>query len=348
MSNTNMSQVELPVKPKSSPFSKYFPATEEQYNDPEAVALWDSKVAFQRNHCGDDYVLMEESYVPRLPDCDHPLPAYEIVKLFDTSQWTPTAKEHTDFYLDGMYQAKWNALSEEERKSYLEEGGTRIPDADLEGWCEYRAAKIYNASRNAPSAQEIEDVLAFDPRDRDYQEGERQRDERLLIDDLMNRAEYDDLANVLADGRNLPAEVIEEIKSVGEKAAEQRARLERYEAKAAKIGMSPKPRWFDAVKESKASAFPKRPVRPPPSIISAASLHGKPVPERQWVVENMIPGRNVTDISADGGTGKSLLALQLLVGVTCTGNWLDMPIMVTWTEGRLPVPTTGPAIYFSA
>jgi len=42
-------------------------------------------------------------------------------------------------------------------------------------------------------------------------------------------------------------------------------------------------------------------------------------------------------MSADGGTGKSLLALQLLVGVTCTSKWLGMA-----------VAAKGPAIYFSA
>ncbi len=46
-------------------------------------------------------------------------------------------------------------------------------------------------------------------------------------------------------------------------------------------------------------------------ILNPADWHGKPVPERSWFVEGLIPGRNVTLLSGDGGVGKSLLALQI-------------------------------------
>ncbi|PWJ84877.1 RecA-family ATPase [Pseudaminobacter salicylatoxidans] len=48
-------------------------------------------------------------------------------------------------------------------------------------------------------------------------------------------------------------------------------------------------------------------------VVDPADLADKPVPPRQWYVEGMIPARNVTLLSGDGGTGKSLLALQFAV-----------------------------------
>lgn len=54
---------------------------------------------------------------------------------------------------------------------------------------------------------------------------------------------------------------------------------------------------------------------PPPGgplpIINPADWHGKPVPEREWFLQGLIPARTVTILSGDGGVGKSLLALQL-------------------------------------
>jgi hypothetical protein len=50
-------------------FSKYFPGTIEEYNDPVAVELWEARTAFMRDHCGKDYVLAPnlKDYLPRLP-----------------------------------------------------------------------------------------------------------------------------------------------------------------------------------------------------------------------------------------------------------------------------------------
>ena len=45
--------------------------------------------------------------------------------------------------------------------------------------------------------------------------------------------------------------------------------------------------------------------------INPASWRGKPVPEREWYVEGLIPSRTVTILTGDGGVGKSLLALQI-------------------------------------
>jgi RecA-family ATPase len=73
------------------------------------------------------------------------------------------------------------------------------------------------------------------------------------------------------------------------------------------------------------------------SVRTASEFAGQPVPERQWVVPDLIPHRNVTGLSGDGGTGKTLLALQLGVGVAFTGYWLEME-----------VHKQGPVIFFSA
>lgn len=70
--------------------------------------------------------------------------------------------------------------------------------------------------------------------------------------------------------------------------------------------------------------------------INAASLAGKPVPPQAWLVENMIPANNVTLFSGDGGTGKSLLTLQLAAAVATGGSWIGYR------------PLQGPAVYLSA
>ena len=81
-------------------------------------------------------------------------------------------------------------------------------------------------------------------------------------------------------------------------------------------------------------------IVPQPSRTSrffkASELHGRPVPEREWLVEDLIPDRTVTMLSGDGGTGKSLLALQLTVAAATGGWWI----------GRRVKP--GRAIYLSA
>lgn len=67
-----------------------------------------------------------------------------------------------------------------------------------------------------------------------------------------------------------------------------------------------------------------------------ADLVGAP-PEQDWLVHQMIPGSNVTLLYGDGGTGKSLLALQLAAAVAGGGlMWLN----------RCPKP--GRALYLSA
>lgn len=58
-------------------------------------------------------------------------------------------------------------------------------------------------------------------------------------------------------------------------------------------------------------------------FFSAASLEGKLVPPRHWLVRDLVPSGTVTLLGGDGGTGKSLLALQLACAVATGGKWLD-------------------------
>ncbi|HET7409822.1 MAG TPA: AAA family ATPase [Paracoccaceae bacterium] len=57
-------------------------------------------------------------------------------------------------------------------------------------------------------------------------------------------------------------------------------------------------------------------------FFSASELDGKPVPPREWLVPDLIPSSTVTLLSGDGGTGKSLIALQLAVSIAAARNWL--------------------------
>jgi len=69
---------------------------------------------------------------------------------------------------------------------------------------------------------------------------------------------------------------------------------------------------------------------------SAAQLDGKPVPERVWTVRDLVPGRNVTILGGDGGTGKSLLAAQLACAVAGGWQWIGRDV------------AHGSAVYLSA
>ncbi|MBU0793610.1 MAG: AAA family ATPase [Alphaproteobacteria bacterium] len=61
-------------------------------------------------------------------------------------------------------------------------------------------------------------------------------------------------------------------------------------------------------------------------VVMATALHGKPVQPREWHVADTIPARNVTLFSGDGGTGKSLAALQLAVATVLARAWFGAAI----------------------
>jgi len=57
-------------------------------------------------------------------------------------------------------------------------------------------------------------------------------------------------------------------------------------------------------------------------ILSPLDIADVPPPPRQWLVEGIIPLKAVTLFAGDGGTGKSLLALQLACSVAYGAPWL--------------------------
>ncbi|BCA63088.1 hypothetical protein HMP09_2322 [Sphingomonas sp. HMP9] len=65
-------------------------------------------------------------------------------------------------------------------------------------------------------------------------------------------------------------------------------------------------------------------VPPPPPIVEwfdGGDLRGAP-PKSEWLVDEMIPMNTVTLMQGDGGTGKSLLALQLAAALSIGRPWL--------------------------
>lgn len=56
---------------------------------------------------------------------------------------------------------------------------------------------------------------------------------------------------------------------------------------------------------------------------SASALDGLEVPPRHWLVRDLVPSGTVTLLGGDGGTGKSLLALQLACAVATGRTWLE-------------------------
>ncbi|SCB41713.1 AAA domain-containing protein [Rhizobium multihospitium] len=60
------------------------------------------------------------------------------------------------------------------------------------------------------------------------------------------------------------------------------------------------------------------------TVVNPAEWHGKPVPVREWYVEELIPMRQVTIVNGDGGVGKSLLTLQLAAAGAMAVDTLEM------------------------
>ncbi len=71
-------------------------------------------------------------------------------------------------------------------------------------------------------------------------------------------------------------------------------------------------------------------------VFSAAEFAGQPVPERLWHVPGLVPHGTVTILSGDGGTGKSLLAMQLAAATVLGEAWIGLQV------------EPGPALFLSA
>ncbi len=73
-----------------------------------------------------------------------------------------------------------------------------------------------------------------------------------------------------------------------------------------------------------------------PPLVHAPDLMARPATPRPWLVRDVIPGAQVTELRGDGGAGKSTLALQLCVAAITGRAWLNMPV------------ASGPAIYLAS
>jgi RecA-family ATPase len=58
------------------------------------------------------------------------------------------------------------------------------------------------------------------------------------------------------------------------------------------------------------------------TFIDPATWHGKPIPERQWLIQDLIPAANVTLLTGHGAAGKTTLALQLAAATALGRPWL--------------------------
>lgn len=65
---------------------------------------------------------------------------------------------------------------------------------------------------------------------------------------------------------------------------------------------------FDTPRDAPSADFSLEPL----NIISPAAWEGRAIPDREWIWDGWIPVGTVTALYGDGGTGKSLLALQLM------------------------------------
>ena len=67
--------------------------------------------------------------------------------------------------------------------------------------------------------------------------------------------------------------------------------------------------------------------------IDPIRLQGEPIPERRWIVPGWIPHGQTTMLTGDGGVGKSLLAMQLLVSCATGKPWLGQLAMACKAVG---------------
>jgi RecA-family ATPase len=75
------------------------------------------------------------------------------------------------------------------------------------------------------------------------------------------------------------------------------------------------------------------PVSRPLKFVEAHKLQGKPIAEREWGVQDWLPIGCVTGNWGDGGTGKTLLAQQLMTSCATGKPWLGLATMRCRTIG---------------
>jgi RecA-family ATPase len=77
-------------------------------------------------------------------------------------------------------------------------------------------------------------------------------------------------------------------------------------------------------------------IAPELRIINPIQWRDEPVPEREWIVRDMIPAKTITLLSGDGAVGKSTLALQLATARALERDWIGT------------MPRAGRTLYLSA
>ena len=68
-------------------------------------------------------------------------------------------------------------------------------------------------------------------------------------------------------------------------------------------------------------------------LISPSEWQGVPIPQREWIVQDILPVGTVTMLSGEGGTGKSHIAMQLLVSAATGSPWLGQKVANVPTLG---------------
>lgn len=94
--------------------------------------------------------------------------------------------------------------------------------------------------------------------------------------------------------------------------------LATVEAQQQRMQHRSRPRAVDS-----SASFAIHDLDPRDGLIEPTAWEGKAVPQRQWVVENMIPRGEVTMLTGNGGEGKSLLTMQLLTATSLRTRWLN-------------------------
>jgi RecA-family ATPase len=74
----------------------------------------------------------------------------------------------------------------------------------------------------------------------------------------------------------------------------------------------------------------------PLPIFDPRDWQGQSVPDRQWFVEGLIPDRTVTNLSGDGGSGKTLIVMQLIAASSLRTQWFGRDVSI------------GPCLYYGA
>jgi len=72
--------------------------------------------------------------------------------------------------------------------------------------------------------------------------------------------------------------------------------------------------------------FTPDPVERQSQFFRASDLDGIDIPPREWLVKGLVPMNTVSSLYGDGGTGKSLVALQLAVAVASDTKWLRQDV----------------------